>query len=281
MLDAYDQVIAARDFLSSRIKGQPRIGIVLGSGLGAFAGEIEQPTAIAYPEIPHWPCGRVPGHASQLVFGNLTGTPIVVLSGRAHLYEGFSAGDAAFGVRVLGALRVRTLILTNASGAVNENWQAGRLALLADHINLQGTSPLIGAGCDRFGPLFTDLSEAYDAELRKIADARAAKLGIELFEGVYAGLLGPNYETPAEIRYLRAVGTDMVGMSTVQETIAARQINMRVLAISVLTNMAAGVSGAKLSHEEVLAVGQQATGELARLLKAMVPQVAGEIGDGA
>jgi purine-nucleoside phosphorylase len=276
MLDAYDQVIAARDFLSSRIKAQPRIGVVLGSGLGAFAGELEQPTAIAYPEIPHWPCGRVPGHAGELVVGELAGATIVVFSGRAHLYEGFAAGDTAFGVRVLGAMRERTLILTNASGAVNENWQAGKLALLADHINLQGTSPLIGAGCDRFGPLFTDLSEAYDVELRRLAHNAARKLGIELFEGVYAGLLGPNYETPAEIRYLRAVGADMVGMSTVQETIAARQIGMRVLAISVLTNMAAGVSGAKLSHEEVLAVGQQASGDLARLLKAMVPQLAAD-----
>jgi purine-nucleoside phosphorylase len=276
MHDAYDQVIAARDFLSSRIKAQPRIGVVLGSGLGAFATGIEQPVAIAYPEIPHWPCGRVPGHAGKLVLGELAGTPIVVLSGRAHLYEGFAAADAAFGVRVLGAMRVRTVILTNASGAVNENWQAGKLALLADHINLQGTSPLIGAGCDRFGPPFTDLSEAYDAELRKLARGAARKLSIELFEGVYAGVLGPNYETPAEIRYLRALGADMVGMSTVQETIAAHQIGMRVLAISVLTNMAAGVSAAKLSHEEVLAVGQQASSDLARLLKAIAPQLPAE-----
>jgi purine-nucleoside phosphorylase len=273
MLDAYDQVIAARDFLSSRIGASPRIGVVLGSGLGAFAGEIEQTAAITYSEIPHWPRGRVVGHEGKLVLGELAGTPLAVLSGRAHLYEGFTALDAAFGVRVLGALRVPTLILTNASGAVTESWRAGKLALLADHINLQATSPLIGVGCDRFGPLFTDLSDAYDAALRRLAHAAARKLGIELLEGVYAGLLGPNYETPAEIRYLRAVGADMAGMSTVQETIAARQIGMRVLAISVLTNMAAGVSGAKLSHQEVLAVGQQASGDLARLLKAILPQL--------
>ncbi len=273
MLDHYDRVIAARDFLESRLKVQPRIGIVLGSGLGALANEIDEATSIDYRQIPHWPSSRVPGHRGELVAGQLTGTAVAVLSGRAHLYEEFSAAEVAFGVRVLGLMRVRTLILTNASGAVNASWTAGKLALLSDHINLQGASSLIGEGSERFGPLFTDLSEPYDAEFRRLAHRAARALNISLVQGVYAAVLGPNYETPAEIRYLRTLGADMVGMSTVQETIAARQIGMRVLAISVITNKAAGLSGEKLSHEEVLSMGKQASGDLIRLLKQLIPQL--------
>jgi purine-nucleoside phosphorylase len=273
MLDHYDRVIAARDFVQSRLKLQPRIGIVLGSGLGALAKEIDEAVSIDYRQIPHWPSGRVPGHRGELVTGQLAGTAVAVLSGRAHLYEEFSAAETAFGVRVLGLMRTRTLILTNASGAVNANWDAGRLALLSDHINLQGASSLIGEGSERFGPLFTDLSEPYDAAFRRLAHRAARALGIPLVQGVYAAVLGPNYETPAEIRYLRALGADMVGMSTVQEAIAARQIGMRVLAISVLTNKAAGLSGEQLSHEDVLSMGQQASGDLIRLLQQLIPQL--------
>ena len=275
-MDHYDKVIAARDFVQSRVEAQPRIGIVLGTGLGALAKEMSEPASIEYRQIPHFPIGRITGHRGELVTGKLAGVAVAMLSGRAHLYEGFSAADAAFGARVLGLLGVRTLILTNASGAIHTNWEAGRLALLSDHINLQGASSLIGEGSERFGPLFTDLTKPYDAEFRRLAHRVARLVDVPLVQGVYAAVLGPNYETPAEIRYLRTLGADMVGMSTVQETIAARQIGMRVLAISVLTNKAAGLSGEKLSHEEVLAMGKQASGDLARLLKQLVPQLPAE-----
>jgi purine-nucleoside phosphorylase len=278
MLDHYDKAIAARDFVQSRLKVQPRAGIVLGSGLGAFANEIEAAVPIDYRQIPYWPTGRVPGHRGELVTGELAGTAVTVLSGRAHLYEEFSAAEVAFGVRVLGLMRVRTLILTNASGAINPNWTPGRLALLSDHINLQGASSLIGEGSERFGPPFTDLTEPYDAEFRRCAHRAARALSIPLVQGVYASVLGPNYETPSEIRYLHRLGADMVGMSTVQETIAARQLGMRVLAISVLTNKASGISPKRLSHEEVLAMGKQAGADLIRLLKEIVPQLPGELG---
>ncbi len=277
MLDHYDRVTAARDFVQSHLKTQPRIGIVLGSGLTALANEISEAVSIDYRQIPHWPSGRVPGHRGELVTGQLAGTAVAVLSGRAHLYEEFSAAEAAFGIRVLGLMRVRTLILTNASGAVNPNWDAGSLALLSDHINLQGTSSLIGEGSERFGPLFTDLSDAYDPEFRRLAHRSARGLAIPLLQGVYAAVMGPNYETPAEIRYLHSLGADLVGMSTVQETIAARQIGMRVLAISVLANKAAGLGGGKLSHDEVLAMGKHAGGDLVRLLKDLVAQLPAEL----
>ena len=274
MSDAYAKVIAARDYLRQRFTTQWRVGLVLGSGLGDLGGQGDTAQSIPFRQIPHWPRGQVEGHRGELIASIFADEPVVVLSGRAHLYEGFSATDVAFGVRVLGLLGVNILILTNAAGAIGTAWEPGALALISDHVNMQGTSPLIGDKIDsRFGSTFVDLSEPYDPAFRSAASQTANKLGIHLAEGVYAGVLGPNYETPAEVRHLRAIGADMVGMSTVQETIAARQLGMRVLAISILTNKAAGLSEQKLSHEDVLAAGSRASGDLLRLLLELAPQL--------
>ena len=231
----YDRVVEARDFLSARRAVRLAVGVVLGSGLGSFAEAVEDPTATPYDEIPHWPRGGVSGHPQQWIAAHVANVPVAVLAGRAHLYEGFSARQVVFGIRVLGLMGVRSLILTNASGAVNESLQPGRLALIADHINLQGTSPLWGPNDGRWGLRFPDLTDAYDAEYRELARKAAAEIGFDLPEGVYAGVPGPNYETPSEVRFLRTIGADMVGMSAVQETVAARHIGMRVLGLSVVS----------------------------------------------
>jgi purine-nucleoside phosphorylase len=208
-----------------------------------------------------------------VIQGQIGGTAVMVLSGRAHLYEGFSAADVVFGVRVLGLLGIHSLILTNASGTLDKTWTPGRLALIRDHINLQGTSPLVGPGGESFGPRFVDMSEPYDSARRNLARQAAAGQGIDLLEGVYAAVLGPNFETPAEIKYLRTIGADMVGMSTVQETIAARQMGMKVLGISLITNWGSGLSARPLSHEEVLAAGAAARPQLSGLLKEIVTRL--------
>lgn len=275
----YGRVSEARDFLAARYEHQhehqPKLAIILGTGLGAFAKTVQDPTTILYHEIPHWPRGTVTGQDHQWLAGHIADIPIAVLSGRAHLYEGFSAREVVFGVRVLGMMGVRSLILTNASGAVNEALQPGRLALIADHINLQGVSPLTGPNDERWGRRFPDMTNAYDAEYRRLAREAAAQLGFDLPEGVYAGVPGPNYETPAEIRYLRSIGADLVGMSTVQETIAARHVGLRVLGLSVISNLGAGLAADALSHEEVLSAGEAATPRLIALLQAVIPRLAG------
>lgn len=273
MADEYDRVAAARDFLLSRLAPQPQAGIVLGSGLGEIAAEIQQASAIPYKEIPHWPCGEVAGHAGEWISGELAGAPVAVLSGRAHLYEGYSAAEVVFGIRVLGLMGARSLILTNASGAINRTWKPGQLALLSDHINLLGANPLAGPNDERFGPRFPDLSEPYSARYREFARQAAAELEIALAEGVYAAVLGPNYETPAEVRFLSTAGADMVGMSTVPETIAARHMGIEVLGISVIANLAAGMKDQTLSHEEVLAAGESAAPNLAALLTKAAPKL--------
>jgi len=243
------------------------------SGLGAFADELSDSIQIPYGEIPGWPRSTAVGHAGKLVFGRLGTTDIVVMSGRAHLYEGYSPARVTYGVRIFNMLGVRSLVLTNAAGGVNLSFQQGGLVLISDHINLQGVNPLVGANEDDFGPRFPDMSEAYSREYRQIAKDTAAELRVTLDEGVYAALSGPSYETPAEIRYLRTIGADLVGMSTVPEVIVANHMSMKVLAISCVTNMAAGVLPQKINHEEVLETGARVRDTLVLLLKTILPRL--------
>ena len=257
--------------IRSKSRLEPRIALVLGSGLGAFAGELANRVEIPYAEIPGWPVSTAIGHAGKLVLGRLEGLPLAVMAGRGHLYEGYTAAQVTTGVRVLRGLGVESMVFTNAAGGINLSYSRGSLVLITDHINLQGTNPLIGPNDDSLGPRFPDLSEAYSAEYRDTAHKVAAELGIQLREGVYAALTGPSYETPAEIRYLRAIGADLVGMSTVPEVIVANYLGMRGLAISCVTNMAAGVLPQTLSHEEVLETGRQVQDTLVRFLKALLP----------
>jgi purine-nucleoside phosphorylase len=253
---------------------EPAVGVVLGSGLGGLADEVEERVELPYDGIPGWPVSTAIGHAGVLVLGRVDGVPVAVMRGRAHLYEGVSADRAVFGIRVLGRLGVRTLVVTNAAGAIDETVEPGTLVLISDHINLQGTSPLVGPNDDRLGPRFPDMSDAYDPELRQAAREAASRMGIQVGEGVYAAWLGPQFETPAEIRFLRAIGADLAGMSTVPEVIAARHLGIRCLGISVATNLAAGVATGKLGHEEVLAVGAEAQPRLTALLRELLPALA-------
>jgi purine-nucleoside phosphorylase len=260
-------------YLEGHFRDRPRLAVVLGSGLGAFADELDGPLEIPYSAIPNWPQPTAVGHAGKLVVGGIGRLPVVVLAGRVHLYEGYSPAQVTFGIRVLARLGVRTVVFTNAAGDITLGLERGGLVLISDHINLQGTNPLLGPNDDSLGPRFPDMTEAYPARLRGIAHRVAAELGIALAEGVYAAMLGPNYETPAEIRYLRAIGADLVGMSTVAEVIVANHMGLGVLAISCVTNPAAGLSGQKLSHQEVLEAGEKVRGILAALLKALLPRL--------
>jgi purine-nucleoside phosphorylase len=250
------------------------IGIVLGSGLGAFAETLDRSFETHYAEIQGWPSSTAEGHAGKLVTGTVCSTEVVVLAGRAHLYEGYTPRQVVFGIRELERRGVKTVILTNAAGGINLTYQPGDLVLLTDHINLTGTNPLVGLNDETLGPRFPDMTEIYPAEYRQIAREAAAHIGIELKDGVYAGVLGPSYETPAEIRYLRSIGADLVGMSTVLEAIAATHAGMRVLGISCVTNLAAGMLPQKLSHGEVLATGERVRGTIVKLLTAVIPQLA-------
>jgi purine-nucleoside phosphorylase len=274
------EIRQAVEFLRERTALRPRLAVVLGSGLGGFAAELAHRLEIPYAEIPHWPAATAEGHAGRLIFGRLEGLELAVMAGRAHLYEGYRPEQVVFGVRVLGGLGVRLLVLTNAAGGINPAFQRGALVLISDHINLQGSNPLVGPNPEALGPRFPDMTEAYPAELRRTAHAVAAELGITLAEGVYAGVLGPSYETPAEIRYLRAIGADLVGMSTVPEVIAANHMGLRVLALSCVTNLAAGLGPGRLSHQEVLETGERVRQRLVRLLKALLPRLAEEVREG-
>jgi purine-nucleoside phosphorylase len=250
-----------------------KIGVVLGSGLGAFADTLEDRTETPYSLIPRWPPSTAVGHAGKLVSGRLGQAEVIVLAGRAHLYEGYTAQQVTFGIRELHRRGVRSVILTNAAGGVNLQYHPGQLVLISDHINLMGANPLIGPNDDSLGPRFPDMSEAYSIEYRQVAKQAAATIGLTLEEGVYAAVPGPSYETPAEIRYLRTIGADLVGMSTVPETIAANHMGMKVLAISCVTNMAAGVLPQKLVHEEVLATGAKVRDTLVKLLTAVIERL--------
>jgi purine-nucleoside phosphorylase len=262
------------DFGDARVVERPSVAVVLGSGLGAFAETLEDRIEIPYGEIPGWPRSTAAGHAGKLVFGVTGGVNTVVMSGRAHYYEGYSPAQVVHGVRMLGRLGVRTIVFTNAAGGINPSYRQGGLVLISDHINLQGINPLIGPNDDSLGPRFPDMSDAYSAELRKLARSVASELGIDLAEGVYAAMTGPSYETPAEIRFLRAIGADLVGMSTVPEVIAANHMGLRCLAISCVTNMAAGILPDKINHEEVLETGRRVRDTLIRLLTALIPRIA-------
>jgi purine-nucleoside phosphorylase len=265
----------AQRYIEGHTGIRPAIGVVLGSGLGAFADELCESTSIPYSDIPGWPHSTAVGHAGRLVLGKLCGgAPVAVMAGRAHLYEGHSMHAVTYGVRVLHSLGVRGMVFTNAAGGIDLALDRGGLVLISDHINLQGVNPLVGQNDDSLGPRFPDMSDAYSRAWRDIAKTVAAELGIPIGEGVYAAMLGPSYETPAEIRFLRTIGADVVGMSTVPEVIVANHLGMKVLGISCVTNMAAGViPESRINHEEVLETGVMVRDTLVRLLKALVPRL--------
>lgn len=263
----------ASDFIESRITVWPTVAVVLGSGLGAFADALTEPAVIPYRDIPGWPQSTAMGHAGKLVVGLLDGLPVAALSGRVHLYEGYTAKQVVFGVETLGVLDVESIVLTNAAGGVNPDYHPGRLVLISDHINLLGQNPLTGPNDDNLGPRFPDMSEAYSKRYREIAREAGKEMGMDLVEGVYAALPGPSYETPAEIRYLRKIGADLVGMSTVPETIAANHMGLNVLGISCVTNMAAGVTDQKLNHKEVLETGERVKDSMIELLRRVLPRL--------
>jgi purine-nucleoside phosphorylase len=265
------------EFIHSKTKLRPRIALVLGSGLGAFADEFTNATKIPYAKIPHYPRSTAIGHAGQLVIGKVAGIPVAGMQGRVHLYEGYAAKDVAFPIRVFQRMGVQAVILTNAAGGINLTYSEGALVILRDHINLQPTNPLIGPNDDRFGPRFPDVTRAYDLDFRRIASEEGKKLGQTLHEGVYLALTGPNYETPAEIHAFRTLGADLVGMSTVPEVLAARHSNIRVLGISCVTNMAAGITGNPLTAEEVFATGARIKNDFIALLKAIIPRIAASL----
>jgi purine-nucleoside phosphorylase len=258
-------------FIRTRTPLVPRAAVVLGSGLGGFADRVEDAVEIPYGEIPGWPVATALGHSGTLVIGMFDGVPLAVMKGRAHLYEGHPADRVVFGVRVLGRLGAGALVVTNACGGVREELAPGDLVLISDHLNLQGTSPLVGPNDDSLGPRFPDMSNAYDPALRGIAHEAAARLGQSLSEGVYAAWLGPAFETPAEIRMIRVLGADLVGMSTVPEVLAARHMGLRCLAVACVTNMAAGILPEPIDAEHVLAVGAQAQDRLTALLAEVLP----------
>ncbi|HTR27020.1 MAG TPA: purine-nucleoside phosphorylase [Terriglobales bacterium] len=271
--DIFERAEAAASFVVSKTGLQPTIGLVLGSGLGAFADDLTGAVRIPYADIPSFPRSTAIGHAGQLVIGELGDVPVAVMQGRVHLYEGYSAAEVSFPVRVLGRMGIRNLILTNAAGGINVQYGQGALVILRDHINLQGQNPLTGPNDERFGHRFPDMSYAYSKRLREIGLEEARKLGIAPHAGVYAALAGPSYETPAEIRYLQTIGADLVGMSTVAETIVARHMGIEVLAISCVTNMAAGILDKPLDHEEVLETGRRVMGQFVSLLRNVLPRI--------
>lgn len=273
----FERADSAASFLLSKTGLRPKIGLVLGSGLGAFADEFTAATRIPYAEIPHFPQSTAVGHAGKLVFGKVGDVPVAGMQGRVHLYEGYSAKNVAFPIRVFFRMGVKAVILTNAAGGIKHEFTQGKLVVIKDHINLQGVSPLTGANDERFGPRFPDMTIAYDRRFREMTVGEGNRHSIGAYEGVYAALPGPNYETPAEIRYLRSIGADLVGMSTVPEVIAARHCGMRVLGISCVTNAAAGILDKPLDHKEVLETGERVRGQFIALLKAIIPRIAAEL----
>jgi purine-nucleoside phosphorylase len=273
MTDAYDHVREAADFLRGQLPSIPPVAVVLGSGLGDFAGRLEHAVSLPYDRIPHWPPSGVVGHEGRLVAGAIAGRPVAALAGRAHFYEGHDLRTVVFGTRVLGTAGVRTLILTNAAGGINTGFAQGALMVIDDHINLLGSNPLVGPNDERFGARFPDMSEVYSRRLREIADQAAAAIDLPLVHGVYVAVHGPSYETPAEIRAFRTLGADAVGMSTVPEAIAARHMGLDVLGISCITNMAAGVLPAPLDHNEVMETARRVRAGFIALLEGIIERV--------
>jgi purine-nucleoside phosphorylase len=269
----YQRATEAADFLRSKIKIQPQLAIILGSGLGAVAEQVTDAITVPYSAIPHFPQSTVPGHSGQLVAGLLNGSPVAVMQGRVHGYEGYKPEEVTFPVRVLGRLGIETLVVTNAAGGIRTDLHQGDLVLLSDHINFSIPNPCIGPNDPKFGPRFFDMTEAYSRCLRGLAQSAAKAEGFALPEGVYLAVTGPSFETPAEIRAFRTLGADMVGMSTVPEVIVARQMGLEVLGISCVTNMAAGISTEPLNHEEVMETGRRVQQRLAALLVRLAPQL--------
>ena len=277
VLPGFEAATEAAEFIAARTSLRPKVAVVLGSGLGDFATELTDSTTIPYREIPNFPHSTAVGHAGNLVLGKLGSLPLAVMQGRAHYYEGNALAQTAFPLRVLHRYGVKAVVLTNAAGGINAEYGRGALVLIRDHINLMGGSPLIGSNEERFGPRFPDMTYAYDREYREVAKREAKQLNIPLFEGIYAAMHGPSYETPAEIQMLARIGADLVGMSTVPEVIVARHMDMRVMAISCVTNMAAGLSGETINHEEVLETGRRVKGIFLSLLRAVLPQIAASL----
>jgi len=275
--DVFLQADTAAQYLLAQTSLRPRIGLVLGSGLGAFADGLTDATRIPYLQIHAFPQSTAIGHAGQMVIGKAGNVPVAAMQGRVHLYEGYTAQEVAFPMRVLGRMGIRAVVITNAAGGINLKYQQGALVLIKDHINLQGVNPLVGPNDDRFGLRFPDMTQCYWKPYAQAAQEEASKIGIALEDGVYAGLLGPSYETPAEIRYLRAIGADLVGMSTIAEVIAARHMGIKVLAISCVTNMAAGILDQILSHQEVMETGEKVRGMFEALLQAVLPRIAADV----
>jgi purine-nucleoside phosphorylase len=280
----YAQVAKAVAFLKSRLGTlAPRVGIVLGSGMGAVADAVADPVVVPYKEIPHFPQSTVEGHLGRLVAGSLDGTPVIVMQGRVHSYEGYAPPKVTFPMRVLGMLGIRAVVLTNAAGGIEAGLQVGQLVLLSDHINMMGWNPLTGPNEPHFGLRpgtglrFFDMTEAYSKALRELAKEAAREEGFALYQGVYLATPGPNFETPAEIGAFRTLGAAMVGMSTVPETIVARHMGIEVLGISCVTNLAAGMGAKLLSHEEVQETGRMVEARLAGLLKRLTPKIAAQI----
>ena len=269
----YDRVEETVDAVRRRCGALPMTALILGSGLGDFAGTLADAVVTPYEDLPNWPISRVVGHPGQLVVGTVAGRRIAALAGRVHAYEGHSLDTVVFATRVMGRLGVKELIITNAAGGVNTAFSRGALMTIDDHINLIGANPLTGDNDERFGPRFPDMTEVYSKRLRRLADEAALAKGISLTHGVYAALGGPSYETPAEIRYLRIIGADAVGMSTVPEAIAARHMGLEVLGVSCITNMAAGVLPAPLNHDEVLETTRQVRGSFISLLEGIVERL--------
>ncbi|HEX2938458.1 MAG TPA: purine-nucleoside phosphorylase [Ruminiclostridium sp.] len=260
----------AKDYIRKITKIRPTVGLILGSGLGELAQEIESPVSIFYGDIPHFPVSTVPGHKGCLVLGRLGGRDVVCMQGRFHFYEGYSMKQVVFPVYIMKVLGTKDLLVTNAAGGINKSFSPGDLMLINDHINLMGTNPLIGVNNDEIGPRFPSMTEAYSSDLLKAANDAASKLEMELQEGVYAALTGPSYETPAEIRFLRTIGADAVGMSTVPEVIAANHCGMNVLGISCITNMASGVTDKPLNHSEVIETSKKANSRFKLLVKTII-----------
>ncbi|MBI1748924.1 MAG: purine-nucleoside phosphorylase [Acidobacteria bacterium] len=259
-------------FIRERTKLEPQLGLILGSGLGYYADQLQSASSIPFSEIPHFPQSSIEGHAGKLVLGLAEGVPTIAMQGRVHYYEGYNLSEVTFPVRVMGALGVKTLIVTNAAGGINKKFSSGVLMIIKDHLNLMGSNPLIGPNVSDFGPRFPDMSDAYEKGLRKIAKQSAKALGLTVAVGIYAGLSGPSYETPAEIRMLRKLGADAVGMSTVPEVIVAGHMGIRVLGISCITNMAAGILPTKLDHREVMETANRVRDQFTALLRAIIPQ---------
>jgi purine-nucleoside phosphorylase len=283
MLDQYARCSAAADHIRSLHSVAPTLGIILGSGLGNFASQVENPTIIPYADIPGWPLSTVAGHSGKLVLGTIGGVSVAVMQGRVHAYEGYAMSEVVFPTRVLALLGCTGLIVTNAAGGINKSYGQGGLVCISDHINLTGTNAALGPNEPRFacnpkaGQRFFDMSTAYSPAFRKLALAEATKQNIPLPEGVYLAVLGPSYETPAEIRAFRTLGADLVGMSTVHEVIVARHMGLEVLGLSLVTNMAAGVLDEVINHEEVMEIGRRVEAQFTSLVKALIPQVAAAI----